>query len=115
MTTAAARRLRSNETGAEHKLWAQLRDRQLGGYKFRRQQSIGPYVVDFICFSRRLIVEIDGGQHAVDFERDEARTAWLEAQGFRVTRFWNNQVLDELEGVKGAILIELELGATPSP
>ena len=80
-------------------LWQHLRDRRLGGHKFRRQQPIGPYVVDFLCMEKGLVVEVDGSQHAVQKERDDARTARLEAYGFRVLRFWNDQVLNETEGV----------------
>ena len=96
-------------------MWSILRDRQLECYKFRRQQPLGAYIVDFICLSHRLIVEIDGGQHAMQIARDEARTAWLEGQGFRVIRFWNNQVLDELEGVRESIVGELRSLEAPSP
>jgi very-short-patch-repair endonuclease len=77
------------------------------GHKFRRQQPLGSYIVDFICLERRLIVELDGGQHAVRVGSDAARTVWLEVQGFRVVRFWNHQVLSEIEAVKDAIRKEL--------
>ena len=96
-------------------MWSVLRDRRLEGYKFRRQQPLGSYIVDFICLSHRLIVEIDGGQHAMQVVRDEGRTAWLEDQGFRVIRFWNNQVLEELEGVRESILNEIKSLEAPSP
>ncbi len=96
-------------------MWSVLRDRRLEGYKFRRQQPLGSYIVDFICLSHRLIVEIDGGQHAMQVVRDEGRTAWLEDQGFRVIRFWNNQVLEELEGVRENILNEIKSLEAPSP
>jgi adenine-specific DNA-methyltransferase len=82
-----ARRLRRNQSDAEGVLWRHLRNRGLGGRKFRRQHPIGPYVVDFVCIEDRLIVEVDGGQHADPACGDAARTRWLEAQGYRVVRF----------------------------
>jgi very-short-patch-repair endonuclease len=106
MTTNKARRLRKNLTDAERTVWAALRSRQFGGYKFRRQQPIGLYIVDFVCFENKLIIELDGGHHdqVEQAEYDAVRTAWLEAQGYRVLRFWNNQVLAEPNAVKAAIL-----------
>lgn len=92
-----SRKLRRNSTDAEKKLWPHLRNRQLGGAKFRRQVELGPYIVDLVCLEARLIVELDGGQHTV--ETDAKRTAFLERQGFRVIRFWNNDVLLNMEGV----------------
>ena len=98
---ARARKLRREATDAEKLLWRKLRARQVCGAKFRRQVPIGPYIVDFVCFEHRLIVEIDGGQHNEPRGRayDIQRTRWLESQGFRVLRFWNNEVLGNLEGV----------------
>ena len=98
-----ARNLRSNQTDAERLLWQHLRNRQFRSQKFRRQQIIGPYVVDFVCLEARLIVEIDGGQHAARWTEDAARTGFLEQQSFRVMRFWNNEVLTNIEGVLYAI------------
>ena len=92
-----ARALRRNATQAELKLWAILRNRQFQHLKFRRQQPIGPYYVDFVCLERHLVVEVDSGQHTE--EADAARTAWLQARGFRVLRFWNNDVLTNPDGV----------------
>ncbi|MBI4840274.1 MAG: endonuclease domain-containing protein [candidate division NC10 bacterium] len=103
MNKADARALRSNPTDAERALWKHLRLRQLEGEKFRRQQPLGRYVVDFVCLEKRLIVELDGGQHAEQVARDTERTAWLERQGFRVLRFWNHQVLNETDAVREAI------------
>jgi len=105
-----ARRLRHASTEAEKLLWQKLRARQLGGAKFRRQTPIGPYIVDFVSFEHKLVVEIDGGQHNASAGRqhDLKRTAWLESQGFQVLRFWNNQVLANLEGVLERTLQELE-------
>ena len=84
MTVPVARKLRKKLTDAEHRIWSRLRLRQLDGMKFRRQAPIDQYVVDFLCLEKRLIVEIDGGQHTV--QSDKARTAWLEAQGFTIVR-----------------------------
>ena len=109
MNTNRARELRKTSTDTERALWRHLRLRQLGGYKFRRQQPIGQYIVDFVCLDKRLIIELDGGQHSERFDYDSARTAWLEVQGFRLLRFWNNQVLDEIDAVKAVILGSLEL------
>lgn len=80
-------------------LWKHLRNRQLNNMKFRRQQPIGNYIVDFVCFENNLIIEVDGGQHASNRESDTLRTEWLENQGYRVIRFWNNDVLKNIEGV----------------
>ena len=90
-----ARQLRKNMTDAERRLWYHLKLRQLDGQKFRKQAPIGNYVVDFVCFDAKLIVELDGGQHAAEVVRDEVRTAWLNSQGFRVSRFWNFQIFEE--------------------
>jgi adenine-specific DNA-methyltransferase len=95
-----ARRLRRDMTDAERKLWASLRGRALSGAKFRRQQAIGPYIVDFHCSEQRLVIELDGGQHAEEWAAcDRKRSAWLEARGYRVIRFWNSDVMRNLEGV----------------
>ncbi len=101
-----ARSLRRASTDAEARLWGELRGNRLCGHGFRRQVPIGPYIADFVCFANRLIVEVDGEQHGFDTNRraDERRTAWLEAQGFRVVRFWNNEVLKETGAVCNAIL-----------
>jgi len=85
-------------------LWRHLRLRQLGGCKFRRQQPIGKYIVDFVCFEKRLIVEVDGGQHSENINYDLERDAWLEKQGFSVLRFWDNQILKEMEAVGEVIM-----------
>jgi very-short-patch-repair endonuclease len=115
MASPIARKLRSRPTEAERKLWVLLRAKQLAGYRFRRQVPLGIYVVDFLCFSKRLILEIDGGQHAPLEEADRARTAWLEAQGFRVLRFWNTDVLANPDGVCVSILRALHDQDTPYP
>ena len=87
-----ARQLRKTMTGAERLLWYELRAYRFDGRKFRRQASIGDDIVDFVCFEVKLIVELDGGQHASQVEKDDARTAWLVSQGFRIMRFWNFQI-----------------------
>jgi len=86
-------------TDAERKLWEALRDRRLDGFKFRRQHPLGPYVLDFFDEAHGLVVEVDGGQHGDNAEVDAVRTAWLEQQGCRVLRFWNNDVLTNVDGV----------------
>ena len=104
-----ARVMRREMTDAERRLWAMLRNRQLGGWKFRRQVPIGRYIADFVCMEARVVVECDGGQHAgsaYDTERD----AWLREQGYQVVRFWNGDVLREPDGVA-----EMILAALPPP
>jgi len=100
--TGRARSLRRNATEAEKLLWRHLRNRELGGFKFRRQVQIDHYIVDFLCPLARLIIELDGGQH--NSEVDAARTAFLEGQGFRVIRFWNNDVMKDIDNVIRAII-----------
>ena len=95
--TPVARKLRNNPTEAEKHLWCVLRSRNLG-VKFRRQAIIGPYIVDFVCFERKLVIEVDGGQHDQSW-RDILRDEWLRGQGFEILRFWNNDVFANLEGV----------------
>ena len=104
--TPFVRNLRRKQTEAEKVLWARLRNRGMAGTKFRRQQPIGSYVVDFVSFERKLIIEIDGGQHndREAIEKDEQRTAWLNEKGYRVLRFWNNEVLMETNGVLEQII-----------
>jgi len=96
-TNQYAARLRKNATDAENRLWAQLRNRQLGGFKFRFQASIGPYSVDFLCVETALVIEVDGSQH--NEEVDRVRTRSIEAEGHRILRFWNNEIFDNLDGV----------------
>ena len=95
----AARTLRSNRTDAEGLLWHYLRNKQLDGYRFRRQQPIGRYIVDFACLSRKVLIELDGGQHAEQTSRDEKRDAFLRARGYRVLRFWSTEVFENCFGV----------------
>ena len=104
------RQLRKNMTDAERALWRHLRLRQFSGYKFRRQQPIGKYIVDFVCFEKKLIIEVDGSQHSAQVDYDLICDAWLEKEGFRILRFWDNQVLNETDGVK-----EMIIGALHDP
>ena len=106
MKTGRARRLRQAATDAEAALWSRLRSRRLSGYKFVRQDPIGPYVVDLICRDCRLIIEVDGGQHA-DNPRDVVRDKWLADHNYRILRFWNNEVLGNMPGVLGTIATAL--------
>jgi very-short-patch-repair endonuclease len=110
--TKAARELRSRLTDAERKLWFALKDRRFAAFKFRRQVPVGPYIADFLCFESRLVVEVDGGQHA-ESARDGERDAWFARNAFRVVRYWNNDVLQNLAGVLTDL--EAELNTTPHP
>jgi very-short-patch-repair endonuclease len=94
-------------TDPERLLWGRLRRRQLGALRFRRQFPLGPYIADFFCLRARLVVELDGSQHAERAVEDAARTRWLESQGFKVIRFWNQEVLQNLEGVLETIASHL--------
>lgn len=93
------RRLRRDQTDAERTLWMHLRDRRLNGAKFRRQHSIGRYIVDFCCLEHRIVVEVNGGHHISQVQVDQRRTAWLAHHGYRVLRFWDNEVLTNLDAV----------------
>ncbi len=103
-----ARELRRNETEVERRLWYALRDRGIAGAKFRRQVPVGPYVADFACITHKLVIELDGGQHAENTEADAARTRVLGARGFRVLRFWNNDVMENLDGIIETIRAVIE-------
>ena len=111
MLNERARTLRKNSTEAEKRIWSYLRNRRLNGFKFIRQFIVEPYIVDFICREKMLILEIDGGQHNERIEYDKERTCFLEAKGYRVLRFWNNEVLINHENVLALILEALR----PSP
>ena len=118
--TARARNLRGNMTDAEARLWHALRRDQLNGLHFRRQHPVGPFTLDFYCPSLRLAVEVDGGQHAEQVKQaDDRRTRWLGEKGVVVVRYWNNDVLSNLEGVLSDLLAKVEslaqAAATPSP
>ena len=105
MNTAKAKELRRNSTDAERVLWRQLRAHRLVGYKFRRQQPVGRYIIDFVCFEKQLIIELDGGQHGTEY--DQRRDAYLVSRGYRVLRFWNPEVLANTEGVLEMIRLAL--------
>ena len=99
MLRSHAMEMRGNPMDAEHRLWFSLRKKQLAGFRFRRQQVIGSFIVDFVCFERMLIVEVDGSQHQQRQSYDKDRTTFLEKRGFRVIRFWSNEVLAETDRV----------------
>jgi very-short-patch-repair endonuclease len=120
MANERARHLRTNSTDAERKLWRFLRSLKQSGFHFRRQVPIDHFIVDFVCYSARLVVEVDGGQHnmAPGLRGDAARDDYLRRNNFRVLRFWNNDVIGNIEGVAQEILDALALGTptpTPSP
>jgi very-short-patch-repair endonuclease len=98
-------------TDAERILWQKLRRKSLGGFKFRRQQPVGPYILDFYCHQAKLAIELDGSQHAIAREYDEIRTAYLASMGIDVIRFWNNDVIGNLEGV----LTRIDEALSPRP
>ena len=102
-TLTHARTLRRDMTDTEHKLWSVLRNRAFNNLKFKRQVPVGVFIADFMCHEAMLIVELDGGQHAALAAQDARRTHWLEAQGFQVLRFWNNEVMTNIEGVCAVI------------
>ncbi len=101
-------------TDAERWLWQRLRDRELCGFKFRRQHPIGPFIIDFACVEKRLVIELDGGQHTERQELDASRSRYLQERGYRIIRFWNHEVLKEGESVLNAILSCLN-DNSPSP
>ena len=103
-----ARKLRRSATDAEQTLWELVRDRRLGGHKFRRQVAIGPYIVDFLCRERQLILELDGSQHQDQTTYDAKRTAWLNTKGHEVIRLWNNEFLQDPQAAGEYILAKLE-------
>jgi very-short-patch-repair endonuclease len=107
-----ARKLRKNSTDAEHRLWSLLRDRRLYRYKFRRQHIIGTFIVDFVCLRKKIIIELDGGQHAGNTNYDSLRTKVLESQGFKVIRFWNESIFKEKESVITMIITALDNATT---
>jgi very-short-patch-repair endonuclease len=115
MTIQRSRSLRKRMTDAERVLWRHLRNRCLGGWKFRRQYPVGPFIVDFICVEKNVVIELDGGQHAENEELDVQRSAYLNKMGYRVFRFWNNQVLQDTEAVLEKIFAILADTAQNSP
>jgi very-short-patch-repair endonuclease len=107
--------LRNNMTDAERKLWGVLRGKQFDGFKFRRQHPYEQYILDFACLEKKLIVEVDGGQHTEDTLRDSERTLFLGKAGFRVLRFWNHEVMAQMDAVRESIWRALHDNANPSP
>jgi very-short-patch-repair endonuclease len=105
-----AKALRSNQTEAEQRLWYHLRAHRFMGLKFKRQKPIGRYIVDFVCLEHRLIIELDGGQHAEQPAHDQRRDAWLRSRGYTVLRFWNIDVMQQMESV----LEQIRLFLSPS-
>ena len=108
---ANAKSLRSHQTEAESKLWYHLRAHRFMGLKFKRQKPVGRYIADFVCWEHRLIVELDGGQHAEQTAYDRQRDAWLRSHGYTVLRFWNHDVMGEMEGV----LEQIRCAVAPEP
>ena len=109
-----SRNLRKNMTDVERMLWAKIRGRQLQGFRFRRQHPIGSYIIDFICLELKLIIELDGSQHMGQQQYDMKRSQWLQSNGFKIMRFWNSDILDDLDGVMQAICMHLP-PSQPSP
>ncbi|GMV33280.1 MAG: endonuclease domain-containing protein [Chloroflexi bacterium CFX1] len=112
-TRTRAIELRKELTPAERKLWARIRNDQLG-VNFRRQHAIGKYIPDFVCIKKKLIIELDGSQHLEQEEYDGERTKFLESQGYKVIRFWNNQIMNDINGVIKVIQFALENGSNPA-
>ncbi|MCX5876429.1 MAG: endonuclease domain-containing protein [Deltaproteobacteria bacterium] len=110
-----AKTLRANQTEAEQRLWYNLRAHRFMDLKFKRQKPMGRYIVDFVCVEHQLIIEIDGGQHAEQAGYDLQRDAWLRGQGYTVLRFWNHEVMHQLEGVLEQIRSTITLSPDPSP
>ena len=109
-----AKQLRSNQTDAELKLWYHLRAHRFMGLKFKRQKPVGRYIVDFICVEQKLDIELDGGQHSEQTAYDAERDDWLRSEGYAVLRFWNNEVMQEMEGVLERIRLALSPGPSPA-
>jgi very-short-patch-repair endonuclease len=112
---AHARNMRQVSTDAERKFWWQVRDRRFGGYKFKRQFPIGRYIVDFVCLEAKLVVELDGGQHADQTAYDSVRDTYSKARGFRVLRFWNTELLTNADGVLEILSCRLKHPPHPDP
>jgi len=115
MQKKRSRDLRKNATEAEIHLWRYLRSRRFESFKFRRQRPIGPYIVDFVCLERGLVIELDGGQHTENQGYDQQRNAYLKRVGYRVVRFWNNDIFQNIEDVLQTIDIELRRDPHPGP
>ncbi len=115
LPTQRSRELRNNATKAERALWTVLGNRKLNGTRFNRQVPIGPYICDFVARTARLVIELDGGQHSSQAGYDSARSAFLRSKGYRVLRFWNNDVLGNIEGVAAVIAQALNDRPSPNP
>jgi very-short-patch-repair endonuclease len=113
--TRRSRELRNNATAAERKLWQHIRNRRLAGTRFNRQVPIGPFICDFAARAPKLVIELDGGQHAVRIVEDERRTRFLMSRGYRLLRFWNNDVLENVDGVLEVIALALRDSPSPNP
>ena len=111
LRTTRNRELRQRQTKAESLIWTVLRARRLAGLKFRRQHAIGPYIVDFACIEKDVVIELDGGYHEHQYEKDRVRQAYLESEGWQVLRFSNEDVLSDVEAV--AISIARQIGVAP--
>jgi very-short-patch-repair endonuclease len=109
------RELRKDMTDAEKALWHVLRGRQMFGLKFRRQHPFGNFILDFVCLTKKLVIEVDGGQHVEQTEYDEIRTRQLQKAGFHVLRFWNNEVLQDIEAIKEQIFMAVKGQPHPLP
>ena len=114
MPNQFARQLRKNMTDTERFVWKRIRYRQLGGYRFRRQVPVGPYIADFVCFEAKVVLELDGGQHATQLLSDTERTHWFEGQGFVVVRFWNNEAIENWDTIADYLVGVLQ-ARTPHP
>jgi very-short-patch-repair endonuclease len=101
--SGAAKKLRHNLTEEEKILWERLRNRKFNGLKFRRQEAVGKFVADFICYERKILIELDGSHHMEQKERDAERDSWFSGQGYKVIRFWNHEVTEDIEGVQERI------------
>jgi very-short-patch-repair endonuclease len=113
--TARSRELRRTPTAAEQKLWTRLSARQVAGTRFNRQFPVGPFICDFVSRSAKLVIEADGGQHAAQEEEDRKRTEYLKIRGFRVVRFWNNDIIENIDGVVETIERILRTSPPPTP
>ena len=113
LSVIRARDLRRNLTDVEKILWYWLRRKNIHNARFRKQAPLGKYIVDFVCYDPKLIIELDGGQHSLQHSYDKKRDAWLEGEGFEVMRFWNNEVVENVEGVLGAVMERLSALRVP--
>jgi very-short-patch-repair endonuclease len=113
--TKRAQDLRNNATDHERLRWLELRNRRFNGHKFSRQIPVGPFICDFVCRRAMLVIELDDGQHSANVDKDARRSRFIESAGYRVLRFWNHEVTENLEGVLHAIGVALTSGPPPNP